>query len=61
MSVVVLAPGFGEYGEACPHRAGRELRSLRQATRNIRTFESGGRNDTPDLRRGESGLTAAAS
>jgi hypothetical protein len=32
---------------------------LRQAARNIKTFLAG-RNDTPDLRRGEHGLTAAA-
>jgi alanine-synthesizing transaminase len=60
---VAVSPGigFGEYGEGFVRIALVENRQrLRQATRNIRTFLSG-RNDTPDQRRGESGLTAAAS
>jgi alanine-synthesizing transaminase len=60
---VAVSPGvgFGEYGEGFVRIALVENRQrLRQATRNIRTFLSG-RNDTPDLHRGESGLTAAAS
>ncbi len=60
---VAVSPGigFGEYGEGFVRIALVENRQrLRQATRNIRTFLSG-RNDTADQRRGESGLTAAAS
>src|SRR5487761_1817577 len=59
---VAVSPGigFGEYGEGFVRIALVENRQrLRQAARNIRTFLSG-RNDTPGLHRGESGLAGAA-
>jgi len=59
---VAVSPGigFGEYGEGFVRIALVENRQrLRQATRNIKTFLSG-RNDIPELGRGEQSLTAAS-
>src|SRR5438105_4888087 len=59
---VAVSPGigFGEYGEGFVRIALVENRQrLRQATRNIKTFLSG-RNDIPELRRGEQNLAAAS-
>ena len=59
---VAVSPGigFGEYGEGFVRIALVENRQrLRQATRNIKAFLSG-RNDIPELRRGEQSLAAAS-
>jgi alanine-synthesizing transaminase len=59
---VAVSPGigFGEYGEGFVRIALVENRQrLRQATRNIKAFLSG-RNDVPELRRGEQSLAAAS-
>src|SRR5467141_390820 len=59
---VAVSPGigFGEYGEGFVRIALVENRQrLRQATRNIKVFLSG-RNDIPELRRGEQSLAAAS-
>jgi len=59
---VAVSPGigFGEYGEGFVRIALVENRQrLRQATRNIKSFLSG-RNDIPELRRGEQSLAAAS-
>jgi alanine-synthesizing transaminase len=58
---VAVSPGigFGEYGEGFVRIALVENRQrLRQATRNIKAFLSG-RNDIPELRRGEESLAAS--
>ena len=60
---VAVSPGigFGEYGEGFVRIALVENRQrLRQAARNIKSFLSS-RNDTAEVRRGERGLSAAAS
>ena len=59
---VAVSPGigFGEYGEGFVRIALVENRQrLRQAARNIKAFLSG-RNDIPELRRGEQSLAAAS-